>query len=79
MGERWREMGGRWREILHCNVSPSIGLLLLASSQVSTLSPPPLVLVIRSRRDPMSVLLLDAEEFVLLVDTKEEGELLDSL
>ncbi len=39
----------------------------------------PLVLVIRSRWDPMSVLLLDTEEFVLLVDTEEEGELLDLL
>ncbi len=39
----------------------------------------PLVLVIWSWQDPMSVLLLDTEEFVLLVDTKEEGELLDSL
>ncbi len=92
MGERWREMDERWREMVgdggrwagdggrsstYCNVSPSMGLLLLASSQVSTQSP--LVLVIRSRRDPMSVLLLDTEEFVLLVDTKEEGELLDSL
>ncbi len=34
---------------------------------------PPLVLVIRSCRGPTSVLLLDTEELVLLVD-KEEGK-----
>ena len=49
---------------------------MFALAQVST---PPLVLVIRSWQDPMLVLILNNEEFVHLVDTEEEGKLLDLL